>query len=185
MIGARLFSRLGVFVVVLCGAAISHATQLVPLSIAELSARADSVVRGTVVSRTVVKQEGGGLLTKVRLRVAERLKGAASGDELEIVQSGGVLGQRRTIVVGAAGFKIGEEVVAFLVFNPRGEAVVLALAQGKFEVFRDAGGVKHARNPFHGGGAAGAGSGQALLNKLGNRRLPLDELRKQVKAGAK
>ena len=58
---------------------------------------------------------------------------------------------------------------------------MLALAQGKFDVFRDAAGVKHVRNLFH-GGAKGGGSRQALLNRLGNRRLSLAALRSKVKA---
>jgi len=185
MIGVKHLPRTLLVVALLHGAMAVQATQMVPLSIAELSARAQAIVRGTVVSKRVIKRDAGGLLTKVGLRVAETIKGGKAFDDLEIVQSGGVLGERRTTVVGAAHFSIGEEVVAFLVFNQRGEAVVLALAQGKFKVFRDAAGVKHVRNPFHGGGEPDGGSRRALLNKLGNRRLPLDELRRRVKAAVK
>ncbi len=185
MMGAKSLRGILLVLALLHGAAVVRATQMVPLSITELSAGAEAIVRGTVVSRRVVIRDGGGLLTKVGLRVAETIKGARAFDELEIVQSGGVLGERRTTVVGAASFSLGEEVVAFLVFNRRGEAVVLALAQGKFKVFRDAAGVKHVRNPFHGGGEPDGGSRRALLNRLGNRRLSLDELRRRVKAGVK
>ena len=45
----------------------------------------------------------------------------------------------------------GEEFVAFLVFNPRGEPVTIGLAQGKFHVWRDPQtGEKFANNLFHG-----------------------------------
>ena len=57
------------------------------------------------------------------------------------------------MIPGQANYEIGEEVVAFLVLNSRGEAVTLGLAHGKFHVWKHPEtGEKLARNIFHGGG---------------------------------
>jgi hypothetical protein len=80
-------------------------------------------------------------------------------------------------------YPVGQEVVAFLVMNSRGQAVTLGLAQGKFEVWTDrSSGRQLARNPFH--GQAPPGSDRiAIATAATAVELTLDELKKRVQGG--
>ena len=78
--------------------------------------------------------------TKVELEVTDVWKGAVSGSPFQIVMGGGVLGEEQAVVSGQVQDAVGEEVVAFLVRNARGEGVTLGLMQGKFHVWKDTGG---------------------------------------------
>ncbi|MFT4589893.1 MAG: hypothetical protein ACI9VS_003569 [Candidatus Binatia bacterium] len=156
--------------------------QMVPLSLAQLTEQSQAIVRGTVSSKTCLEDERGRLVTRIRLSVVEVWKGQEVVGEFTIVQAGGTLGDRRVRVIGQPDFTIGEEVVAFLELNARGEGVVLGVCQGKFEVYQDVTGRKQVRNIFHGGATAGSSSTQALQNKLGNRRLTLADLKRSVAA---
>jgi len=127
----------------------------VPLTpIEELARRADDVVRGRVVSLEATRDEKGRPFTRVEVGVAECWKGAAT-NQLTVVLAGTVLGERRVLVVGEPEFLLDEEVVLFAVRNPRGEAVTLDLARGKFLVTTNAvtGGLEAANRPVKGGAA--------------------------------
>ena len=90
-------------------------------------------------------------LHEVRLNLTETLKGKPSGEEFRLVHGGGILGGKRSRSVADPKFKVGEEVVVFVVFNSRGEAVPIGMNQGRFEVFRPTEpGEAMVRNPFHG-----------------------------------
>jgi len=162
----------------------ASATTMAPMAVETLVAKAEAVVRGVVVKRRV-SRENGRVVTRVELKLEEVLKGRIKGGEATIVQAGGTLGEKRTRVVGAPEFALGSEVVVFLVFNNRGDGVVLGLSQGKFDVFAGAGGRKQVRNRFHGGLAETSSSGQAILNRLGNRSLTLEQLRERVRRQVK
>lgn len=125
---------------------------MVPLSIPNLTAKSDLIVHGTVLSKSCQRDPEGRIYTKVEVQVTDVWKGTATANPLTIVHGGGTLGQERVVVSGQVEYEVGEEVVAFLVRNARGEAVTLGLAQGKFHVWKDpAGGRQFVRNPFHGG----------------------------------
>lgn len=160
-------------------------TQMVPLSIEQLTDLSRVVVRGTVSSRTCLEDERRRIVTRIVLSVAEVWKGEVGAGEFTVIQAGGVMGDRRVTVQGQPTFTIGEEVVVFLALNAQREGVVLGVCQGKFEVFQDASGHKQVRNIFHGGAPAGSGSAQALQNKLGNRRLTLADIKQAVAARIK
>ncbi len=156
--------------------------QFVPLSIAQLTARADVVVHGTVRSKTCQRDPAGRICTKVELELRGVWKGpvAEPKQRFLIVLAGGVLGEEKVTVSGQADYAIGEEVVAFLRLNERGEGVTLGLAQGKFAVWRDpATGEKQARSLFHGGAAPGAGRVRAAATGSG-ADLTLSELKRRV-----
>ena len=122
-----------------------------PLSIEQLAAQSQLILQGTVFSKTCQRDGTGRIYTSVELQVSEVWKGRISTNRFLIVHGGGTLGRERLTVSGQVDFQIGEEVVAFLVINPRGEGVSLGLAQGKFHVWQDrATGQKFADNPFHG-----------------------------------
>lgn len=164
---------------------IGSGTQMIPLSIQQLTEQAQVVIRGTVSSKTCLEDDRGRIVTRIRLSVAEVWKGTAIASEFTVIQAGGVLGTRRVTVEGQPNFAVAEEVVVFLALNARGEGVALGVCQGKFEVFQDASGHKQVRNIFHGGAPASGASAQALQNKLGNRRLSLADLKQAVAARSK
>jgi len=153
------------------------ATQFAPMSIEEIAAAADVIVQGAVVSKTCARDDAGRIFTKVELAVSETWKGQAVTN-LSIFQSGGILGEEGAMIPGQADYEIGEEVVAFLVLNHRGEAITLGLAHGKFHVWKDPNtGEKLARNIFHGGGTKEA----VVPGKTsGNARLKVVELKRRA-----
>ena len=154
----------------------SLATRFIPLSIEELAAAADLIVQGTVQSRTCARDAEGRIFTRVELAASETWKGKASA-KVSVVQSGGVLGEEAATVPGQADYDVGEEVVAFLALNARGEPVTLSLAQGKFHVWKDGKtGEKFARNIFHGGGGEFDARGAAA-------RLTVAELKRRALQG--
>lgn len=104
----------------------------IPLTpVEELARRADVVVRGTVTSLEARQDAGGAPRTEIELTVGETWKGALT-NRLTVVQGSSVLGRRQVRVLGEPEFRLGEELVLFAVLNPRGEAVTLDLARGKF-----------------------------------------------------
>lgn len=171
----------GIALALLCALTLDlAATQMIPFSIPELAARAQLVLRGTVQSQTCQRDSTGRIFTRVELQVAETWKGPLATNRFTIVLGGGVLGEERATVGGQAEYRLGEEVVAFLVLNSRGEGVTLGLAQGKFTVWAEtATGAKLARNPFH--GAAVSVSPLALSStNTPPARLTLADLKRQV-----
>jgi hypothetical protein len=142
-----------------------------PMSLEELTTKAQIVVHGTVLSKTVQRDTDGQIITRIELEIIETVKGGVKQTRFFIVQSGGVLGDEVTTVSGQEHYEVGEEVVAFLVLNHRGEGVTLGLAQGKFhvEVVKDTK-ERFASNPFLG-----------RATKNGRGLLKLSELKQQVK----
>ena len=149
----------GIFLLLLFTALLPPGTQAVlmrPLAVEELARKADLIVQGTVLDKQSLRDEAGRIYTKVNIRVGEVWKGAlptnGTPGVLTIVQGGGTVGDVREEISGEVQYDVGEEFVAFLVFNPRGEPVTIGLAQGKFHVWRDRQtGEKFTRNLFHGG----------------------------------
>ena len=135
----------------LAGAALGQAASQVPLSIETLAAKADAVVHGTVVRMSCQRDDGGRIFTTVHLQIIEQMNGRQRGGTLVIVQGGGVLGRRIARSPIQPRFRVGAEVIVFVVFNSRGEAVTLGLNQGKFDVVKPVEtGLTTVRNPFHG-----------------------------------
>ena len=127
------------------------AVEMRPLPVTELSQRANLVVLGTVRGQACQRDAAGRIFTQVELSVTEVWKGTATNTTLIIYHGGGTMGNEHMEVSGQVEYAVGEEVVAFLVLNPRGEPITLGLAQGKFHVEPDAAtGEKLVRNVFHG-----------------------------------
>ena len=159
----------------------THAVLLRPLAIDELARKADLIVQGTVLEQACLRDDAGRIYTRVNVRVAEVWKGAlptnASPGGLTVVQGGGTIGDVREEVSGDVQYEVGEEFVAFLVFNARGEPVTIGLAQGKFHVWRDPQtGEKFAHNLFHGQPDPAAGHRPDAATPL-----PVSELKRQVR----
>jgi hypothetical protein len=162
---------------------------IIPLSVEELSVRAQLVLRGSVLTKSVQRDEAGRIYTRVELAITEVWKGNLSTNRFTVVHGGGVLGEQRARVSGQVEFSVGEEVVAFLVRNSRGEGVCLGLAQGKFEVWRDAvSGEKFARNSaMNGPSPALAARGNKVTASMASDkgRLTVADLKQRVEAVGK
>lgn len=161
------------------------AAQMRPLPLAELARSADLVVHAVVQSKTCQRDAAGRIFTKVELSVSEVWKGTTTNATLTVFHGGGTVGDEHTEVSGQVKYIVGEEVVAFLVFNPRGEPVTLGLAQGEFRIARDATtGEKLARNIFHGGEATPSNTislASGSASPAPALRLTLSELQQAVK----
>lgn len=165
-----------------------RATIMVPLDLGELTGRAELILHGTVTSRMCLKDSEGRIYTKIKFDVSEVWKGAFSNKVFVIVHGGGIVGDERTVVDGEANYEVGEELVAFLRLNQRGEGVSIGLAQGQFHVWKDAGsGEKFVHNLFHGKPKDAESPPQAAFRAAAGKpaRLGLMELRQRVDKGAR
>ena len=77
------------------------------------------------------------IVTDVDVDVSETLKGAAS-TRVTLTQLGGEVDGVRVSVAGCAAFRPGEEALLFVWHDAKGHAQLTGLAQGKFEIERDA-----------------------------------------------
>ena len=178
----RLFLLLAVLLV---GISPVQAANQVSLSIEMLATKADGVLHGRVIQLSCQRDNQGRLFTKVILQVIEQMKGRRFGEMLTIVQGGGVLGRRIARSPFQPRYRVGCEVVVFVVFNSRGEAVTLGLNQGKFDVTRQTDfGLATVRNPFH--GLAKRDDPRAVVKRaLGQANLlTLAELKRRVRRAA-
>jgi len=145
------FKRLALVLAISLASANLPAVLMKSLPIEELSRKAQFVVLGKVLSKSCQRDDHRRIYTKIELQLSEVWKGIAPDGRLTIYQGGGTVGNERMEVSGEAEYEIGEEVVAFLVLNARGQPITLALAQGKFHVWSDKQtGEKSAHNVFHG-----------------------------------
>ena len=100
-------------VLLLAAHAATAATFVVPTD-DELIVKSNAIVTGTV-EGSFVREAGGTIETVYEIRVERAIKGAARADELiRIVEPGGEIGERGLLVPGAAVYRQGEHVLAFL-----------------------------------------------------------------------
>lgn len=144
---ARLFKIIGLFIWVSVSAG-----PMIPISIDRLTTESDLVVHADVIGKSVQKDEQGRIYTKIELEVHEYWKGQPRSEALTVVHSGGILGNQWSTADGEVSYKLGEEVVIFLILNSRGEGVTKGMLQGKFLIHHDAtSNLRYARSLFHGG----------------------------------
>ena len=159
-----------------------RAIQFTPLSIEQLARESALVVQATVLSKSCQRDPAGRIFTKVELEVAEVWKGSLPTNRFTVVHGGGIIGDRKATVSGQVEYGIGEEVVAFLVFNQRGEGVTLGLAQGKFHIGKEARtGERLVHNLFHGEPDPRSRGVSAADHLPTQRRLTLAELKRRVR----
>lgn len=159
---------------------------MTPFSIEELRERSDLILHGTVTNKVCARDEAGNIVTRAQLIVAEVLKGKLATNVFTLIYSGGTIGNVREESSIQIAYENGEEVVAFLRLNQRGEGVTLGLVQGKFHVWKDPQtGEALANNLFHGAPETStAPSAQArTANATAPPRLTLIELRQRAKGG--
>jgi hypothetical protein len=122
------------------GAVPASATTQLKVELSELTRGADAVVHGVV--RRVESRWSGDkmrIVTDVEIQVTESLKGQPGGTVL-VTQPGGRVGDVGQVVHGLASFSAGEEVVVFLEKRGARAFRVSSMAQGKYQVKRDADG---------------------------------------------
>ena len=161
-----------------------QAVQMKPLSIEQLAQKSVLVVRGVVLSKSCQRDSAGRIYTRVALQVTDVWKGSLATHQFTIVHGGGILGAEKAAVSGQAEYRIGEDVVTFLVLNHRGEGVTVGLAQGKFHVWQEPEtGEQFVHDLFQ---AKPDSRGQAVpANALlpAQPRLTLAELKRRVRGG--
>lgn len=164
----------------------ARAEVMVPMGLGSLTARAQLVVRGQVLDRTVERDPEGRIFTRIDLGVDEVWKGLLATNRFSIVHGGGTLGNERMVVSGQAEYEVGEEVVAFLVINARGEGVSVGLSQGKFHLWNDpVSGEKLAQNRFHGLASQSEPAAKPPIQPLAiHSRLTVDQLKQSVVGGS-
>lgn len=113
------------------------ATTVVPMNLEEMAMASPDIVHGTVVSTNSHWNEDKTLIvTDVRIRVHDALKGGAAG-EITVTQPGGVVGALRVEIPGVAAFRPDQEAVLFLGPQKDGNFAITGLMQGQFDVITD------------------------------------------------
>ena len=139
----------------LCHAGTALATDVLPLSFDDITARAGAIALVETVnvrSDWRTSPQGRHIVTVVTFRVERGLKGQL-GHELQLELLGGVIGSIGMDVDGMPQFRVGDRDVLFLSPNPNSVAPIVGLYQGRFRVEGDrAAGtdriLTHDRKPF-------------------------------------
>ena len=132
----------------LAGAPAARATVVVVPTLEEMAVASDVIADARVLDQLVKKDELGRILTLTRVTVVDGLKGAKTGDTLEIFQLGGNLDGKNAWIVGAQHFQKGERFVIFAARHPSGgpaSIVPYGIGFGVFDVVTDNGPVKNPR----------------------------------------
>lgn len=116
----------------------AFATTMRRLETRELTIGSSDIVVGTVEStRSRWSDDRKRIFTDVEVRVARSLKGGAA-QRITLTQLGGEVDGVRYSIPGGPLFRPGEEALLFVWRDSRGRPQVNGLAQGKFDIERDA-----------------------------------------------
>ena len=166
------------------------ASVMAEVEVPQLARDADLVARGKVASTESRRsRDGKRIYTVVTLQVGETWKGAPA-ETVQIQVPGGAVDGIAQIVQGAPRFTEGEEVVVFLRGGPKSPDLpalplrVVAMAQGKLRIDRNAAGVEVAVPDLTGLELLREGAAVPVpAPKL--EPIPVIELQQQVKAAAR
>jgi hypothetical protein len=134
----------------------ASATTLVPMDLADLTARAATIVIGTVVD-VRSERDGTTISTSVTLADLRVVKGSDPGGTLEVRLAGGTVEGETVRISGMPEFVVGEKNLVFLGGDPHALSPIVGWGQGRFKIRWD------------------AASGQEVV--LDNRDVPLTEIR--------
>lgn len=164
----------------LLGAGLIQATTLERMSLEQLTAVAERVVRVRCVA-VESRFEDGEIWTRAHFLVQETLKGVST-ERVTVRLLGGRVGHLTSIVDGVPRFTPGEELFLFL--EPGGEGVfaVTSWAQGTFRIRRGAGGQEFVVQDTSGVVLQDPATGKTRPG--GVRNLPVEEFRERVRAAA-
>jgi hypothetical protein len=121
----------------LLAAGVLHATTVVPMSVEELTAAADSVVEARALSSwSQWNPEHTIIFTYTQFQVIKTLKGSLP-QQIVVKQPGGIVGAYGQRVPGVRQFQSGESTVLFLRPSAAndGSHVVVGLMQGNFRMY--------------------------------------------------
>lgn len=115
------------------------ASTSIALTVKELAASSDAIVRVTQLERSSAWEEGR-IVTTSKVRVDRVVAGATPGSELSIRTLGGVVGEIGQYVEGEADLGPGEQAVLFVSPLRAGTTTmrVIGRAQGRWSIARDA-----------------------------------------------
>lgn len=161
----------------LLGAADCEATTFRSLSLGDLTAGAEAVVRVRCLA-SESRWEGGEIWTFTQFETAESLKGNVPR-LLTVRTLGGRVGHVQSIVEGAPAFHAGEEVYLFLVSQRPDSFSVLGWAQGTFRIRSepDSGREKVTQDSV---GLAVIDTATGRLQRRGIRDLPVEEFWRKI-----
>lgn len=162
---------------VLCSAAVSGATTFRHLSLGDLAAGAETVVRARCLSGES-RWEGGEIWTFTQFEVVESLKGNVPR-LLTVRTLGGRVGHLQSLVEGAPAFHAGEEVFLFLGARQADSFSVLGWAQGTFRIRSEPGSGRESVTQDSSGLAVMDGA-TGRLERKGIRNLPVEEFRQKI-----
>lgn len=114
----------------------SSATFVVPTD-RDMVRRADAIVIGSVLTSYPQFNDHLGVETVTPFSIQEVIKGRVSSPIIDIIEPGGVLEDRFTIIPGVPRLEPGERLVLFLTRRPSGDWAVTDLVLGKFELATD------------------------------------------------
>ncbi len=156
-----------------------RATSIVPMSVEELTAKAEVVIEGRALEQWSQWDSSEHLIyTYTRFAVTARLKGAAA-DTIVVRQMGGSAGGYTQIVSGVRHWQAGDQAVLFLrpsVAN-NGTLAVVGLMQGNFRVVRAADGSAAVSNGVPSVSVMKQGAAATFTGS----RMPLSELEQRVR----
>lgn len=162
----------------------AHASTIVQRSVEDMSARSDTVVRGTIIARESLRYKGQ-IVTRLHLAVEEHIAGESVPERLNIWLPGGDLDGLRAHVSGVAYYSEGDEIIAFLEHGPEGSWRALALSWSTYHCegdmayrsIRSVSGIVPHRNPLL--------SKAQVLQNTEDHALPISTLRARIQhAGA-
>lgn len=165
-------------------ASATFATTLRHLDTRSLTLGSSDIVVGAVESTTPRwSADRKKIFTDIDIRVAESLKGAGggSGERLTLTQLGGEIDGVRYSIPGGPLFRRGEEALVFVWRDAKGQAQVNGLAQGKFDITRDATGAAMVQRSAPGFAVKDVRRLNALKSGEATPRITLDELKLEIR----
>lgn len=158
----------------------TSATSLVHLDTRALTLESPEIVVGEVEHvRSYWNDAHTRILTDVDLKVTRALKGGETA-RLTLTQLGGEVDGARYAVPGAPLFAVGEEALLFVWRDRAGRAQVNGLAQGKFDIRRDASGERYVQRVVPGFGVRDVTTLRAVPAGQPLPRLRLDDLVREI-----
>jgi hypothetical protein len=147
--GVRTFCSTLTLLLVPVLAPLSHASQLIPRTLTELSRGSEVIFVGRCEAVSSDWNDDRSLiLTTNRFRVLRAIKGSP-GSTFTVTELGGRVGDTTLQVSDIPRFSVGEEVLLCVRRTPLGRWETFGAVQGKFEVVRDARGRVWARSGFY------------------------------------
>ncbi len=149
--------RTALMIALVLAPCVVQALTLAPMSLEQMTAASEIVVRGRCLDRTPTRTEGGAIESVVRFEVVEAAKGEPAAI-VEVRQLGGEVDGTAMVVPGAPLSEAGDEALLFLERTPGGDLRVVGMALGYLPVVATSPGPSRVRvAPYLGEGFEGGG----------------------------